>query len=57
MTTTDIASKNGPTMPPTNNIGAKAAIVVSTPNVAGTATRRAPLITLSSECPSALTLV
>ena len=43
----DIASKNGPTIPPTNNNGAKAAIVVRTPNVAGIATRFAPLTTLS----------
>jgi len=38
-------------------IGANAAIVVKTPNVAGTATLLAPFTTLSMLCPSALILV
>ena len=48
-----MALKNGPPKPDKNSIGAKAAIVVNTPKVAGNATFLAPKITFSIVCPSA----
>ncbi len=52
-----MASKNGATWPPTISMGTKAAMLVSTPKVAGMATLLAPRMTLSMVCPWAVILV
>ena len=51
ITTTPIVFHTTPNGPETINIGENAAIVVSTPNVAGMATFFTPAITLSALCP------
>jgi hypothetical protein len=57
ITTQPIAAKNCPEMPVTSRMGRKAAMVVSTPNVAGTATLLTPSTIFSIEWPLARMLV
>ena len=51
ITTQPTASGKGENAPSVNSVGEKAIMVVSTPKVAGVATRSAPVITESMEWP------